>query len=148
MGFSRGPHAVTRGGSLFPCVGMWGMLCFTAMRDKLRERKPQHDRVFQYNNCTQAVSTIYCYVHMNTYPIIKMCLFNAGHFSTMPATQLQNQSTLIAEESMLQSSNEHFMNTVFIFVSCSQLVLSCTYIASSYSKVKSHTGQVRLQLHS
>jgi len=35
----------------------------------------------------------------------------------MPATQLQNQSTLIAEESMLQSSKEYSFYICFLFTS-------------------------------
>jgi len=48
--------------NLGPRVGMWGMLCSTAMRGKLRERKQQPD--IEYNKCTKVVSTIR-YVHIN-----------------------------------------------------------------------------------
>jgi len=49
--FSCGPRAVTRGDHFFPCEGItvWGMLCSTATRVKLRERKQQPDIEFSVN---------------------------------------------------------------------------------------------------
>jgi len=117
-------------------VGMWGMLFSTVTRGKLRKRKQQPD--IEYFNIVSAckLCLLYCiYVRINAHPIIKTCtcLCNVGQFSTMPATQLRNQSTLTAEESMLQSPKEYS----FIFLVHTYVVLSRTYVASWASSVRS-----------
>jgi len=124
--FSHGPCIVTRGDHFFSMRGdnlchAWACGECCAPRPRVINYGKESNNSI-YNKCTQVVSTI-LYVRIQLLNVF----YNVGQFSTMPATQLQNQSTLTAEESMLQSSKESSFYICFLFT---PIVSSHTYVAS------------------